>query len=66
MKHFDTHSSTFSTIEMDSTDFKDLKLSKKINNSNFFVKVTNLLDENYQRPHGYNQEQRSIKFGYKY
>ena len=65
-KHFDTHSSTFSTIEMDSTDLIDLKLSKKINNSNFFVKITNLLDENYQRPHGYNQEQRSIKFGYKY
>ena len=65
-KHFDTHSSTFSTIKMDSTDLIDLKLTKKINNSNFFVKVTNLLDENYQRPHGYNQEQRSIKFGYKY
>ena len=65
-KHFDTHSSTFSTIEMDSTDLIDLKLSKKINNSNFFVKVTNLFNENYQRPHGYNQEQRSIKFGFKY
>ena len=35
-------------------------------NSNFFVKVTNLFNENYQRPHGYNQEQRSIKFGFKY
>ena len=28
-KHFDTHSSTFSTIEMDSTDIVDLTLSKK-------------------------------------
>ena len=65
-KHFDTHSSTFSTIEMDSTDLIDLKLSKKINNSNLFIKVSNLLNENYQRPHGYNQEQRSIKFGLKY
>ena len=65
-KHFDTHSSTFNTIEMDSTDLIDLKLSKKINNSNFFIKISNLLDENYQRPHGYNQEQRSVKFGFKY
>ncbi len=65
-KHFDTHSSTFSTIEMDSTDLIDLKLSKKINNSNLFIKISNLLNENYQRPHGYNQEQRSIKFGLKY
>ncbi len=65
-KHSDTHSSNFSTIEMDSTDLIDLKVSKKLYNSNFFIKITNLLNETYQRPHGYNQENRNLKFGIKY
>ena len=65
-KHFDTHSSNFSTIEMDSTDLIDLKISKKLNNSDFFIKITNALDETYQRPHGYNHEGRIFKFGIKY
>ena len=65
-KHFDTHSSNFSTIEMDSTDLIDLKISKKLNNSDLFIKITNALNESYQRPHGYNQEGRIFKFGIKY
>ena len=65
-KHFDTHSSSFSTVEMDSTDIIDLKISKKFNNSDFYIKITNALDETYQRPHGYNQENRVVKFGFKY
>ncbi len=65
-KHFDTHSSNFNTIEMDSADIVDFKITKKLNKSNFFIKVTNALDETYQKPHGYNQENRLIKFGLKY
>jgi vitamin B12 transporter len=65
-KHFDTHSSNFSTIEMDSTDIIDIMITKKLENSNFFIKITNAFDETYQRPHGYNQEKRAIKFGIKY
>lgn len=65
-KHYDVHSSTFNTIEMDSTDILDLIITKKINQTNYFLKVSNLLDESYQRPHGYNQENRIIKFGFKY
>lgn len=65
-KHFDTHSTDFSTIEIDSTDIIDFKVTKKLNNSDFFIKVTNALNEKYQRPHGYNQENRVFKFGYKY
>ena len=65
-KHFDTHSSSFSTVELDSTDLVDLKVSKKLNNGNIFVKISNLLNETYQRPHGYNQENRTIKFGINY
>ncbi len=65
-KHFDTHSSNFSTIEMDSTDIIDLNITKKLNNGNFYIKITNALDETYQKPHGYNQENRNIKFGIKF
>ena len=65
-KHFDTHSSNFNTIELDSTDLVDLKVTKKLKNSNFFVKISNALNETYQRPHGYNQENRAIKFGISY
>ena len=65
-KHFDTHSSTFNTILMDSTDLIDLKLTKKNNNKNYYLKITNFLNENYERPHGYNQDRRTIKFGFKY
>ena len=61
-KHFDTHSSSFSTVEMDSTDLVDLKLKR----NNYFIKITNVLNEIYQRPHGYNQEGRVIKIGLKY
>lgn len=65
-KHFDTHSVNFNTIEMDNTDIVDLKLSRKFNNFDFFFKVSNLFNENYEGPHGYNQENRLIKFGFKY
>ena len=64
-KHFDTHSSNFSTIEIDSTDIVDLNIIKKLNNNDFYIKVTNALNETYQRPHGYNQE-KILKFGFKY
>ena len=65
-QHFDTHSSNFSTIKMDSTDLVDLNITKKLNKTTLFLKLTNLLDESYQRPHGYNQEGRNIKIGLKY
>ena len=51
---------------MDSTDLVDIMITKKLSNSDFFIKVTNALNETYQRPHGYNQENRIIKFGIKY
>ncbi len=63
-KHFDIHSSSFKTIEMDSTDIIDIYFIRKVNNSgNYYLKITNLLNESYQKPHGYNQEKRMIKFG---
>lgn len=63
-KHIDTHSSTFSRIEMDSTDIVNIGLSKKINNQKFYFKISNLLKETYLRPHGYKQPGRHISFGF--
>ena len=65
-KHLDTHSSNFSTIEMDSADMIDIMIIRKLGNNNFFIKINNAFDETYQRPHGYNQENRTIKFGINY
>ena len=64
-KHFDTHSSNWSTIEMDSTDIIDLSISKKINNYVLSLNIDNLLNEIYQRPHGYPQNDRQIRFGFR-
>lgn len=63
-KHIDTHSSTFSRIEMDSTDIVNIGLSKKIKTHKFYFKISNLLKETYLRPHGYKQPGRHIGFGF--
>jgi vitamin B12 transporter len=65
-KHFDTHSANYNTVKIDSTDLVDLSLSKENKNNIIFLKITNLLNENFQRPHGFNQEQRMLKIGFKY
>ena len=66
-KHYDTHSTSFQTIIMDSTDLLDLKISKKQKFGNFYIKLNNLLNEDYQRPHGYNQGRKDfLRLGYKY
>jgi vitamin B12 transporter len=65
-KHFDVHSSSFNTIEMDSTDIIDLYLTKEIHSTTYFLKISNILNEDYQRPHGYNQIGRALKFGFKF
>ncbi len=64
-KHFDTHSTSFSTIEMDSTDIIDLSLNKKYKIYEFQLNITNLLNEKYQRPHGYSQNERLLNVGVK-
>ena len=63
-KHFDTHSSNWSKILMDSTDITDIVLLKKIQDYVFSLNITNLFDENFQRPHGYAHEGRAIRFGF--
>lgn len=64
-KHFDTHSSTYATIEMDSTDLVDLSVIKKLGNYDLQFNVTNLLGEVYQRPHGFSQNGRLFNIALK-
>ena len=64
-KHWDTHSSNWSTILMDSTDIADVSLLKKIHGYDLSLNISNIFDESYQRPHGYTQEGRHINFGFR-
>ncbi len=65
-KHFDVQNvSPWSTVQVDSTDLVDLRIVKDINNIDFFIKMSNLFDESYQRPLGYNQNGRSFNVGIK-
>ncbi len=64
-KHWDTHSSNWSTILMDSTDITDVSLLKKIHGYDLSLNISNIFDEGYQRPHGYTQEGRQINFGFR-
>ena len=63
-KHWDTHSSNYSTILMDSTNIVDLSLTKKLNSYNFNLNLNNIFNEIYQRPHGYMQPNRKIFLGF--
>ena len=62
-KHWDTHSSNWSRILMDSTDITDLSLLKEFKGYLLSFNITNLLDENFQRPHGYGHDGREIRLG---
>ena len=64
-KHFDTHSTSFATVELDSTDILDISLTKNYGLYDFQLNITNLLDEGYQRPHGYSQDGRLFNIAIK-
>ncbi len=51
--------------KVDSTDIMNLSFSKKINFGFISFNITNLLDEAYQRPQGYQQNGRLFKFGFR-
>ncbi len=54
-----------SVTKVDSTDIMNISISRKTNFGIFSVNVDNLLDEKYQRPYGYGQNDRKIRFGFK-
>ena len=54
-----------SVTKVDSTDIMNMSISKKSNVGVFSFNITNLLDENYQRPYGYSQNGRAVRFGFR-
>ena len=48
-----------------STDIIDLSLTKNLLGNIFSLKLTNILNERYEKPATYSQEGRQIRFGYK-
>jgi len=48
-----------------STDIFNLSLSKKIFNNNFYLSITNLTNERYERPQTYSQDGRKLRVGLK-
>ena len=54
-----------SVTKVDSTDTMNISISKKSNSGVFSINISNLLDENYQRPYGYSQNGRIVRFGFR-
>ena len=53
-----------SVTKVDSTDIMNLAVLKKTNIGVLSFNISNLLDEAYQRPYGYSQNGRQIRFGF--
>jgi len=54
-----------SVTKVDSTDVMNLSVLKKTNIGVLSFNISNVLDEAYQRPYGYSQNGRQIRFGFK-
>ena len=63
-KHLDVHNSNWSTISMPETHLLDLNLGYNYYGIDFGISLTNVLDENYESPHGFNQEGRKFTLGF--
>jgi len=59
-KHSDTHSSNYSTILIKDRSIFNMKISYK----SFDLKIYNVFNDDFERPHGYNQGGLDIKFSY--
>jgi vitamin B12 transporter len=51
--------------KVDSTDIMNLSLSKEMYGNNFSLSISNLLDEQYERPATYSQDGRKLRFGFR-
>jgi outer membrane cobalamin receptor len=65
-KHLDVHNITYeSGISMPETHILDLNLGYNYHGIEFGVSLLNLLDEDYESPHGFGQEGRKFTMGFK-
>ena len=63
-EHLDVHNSNYSTISMPETHLLDLNLGYNYHGIKFGISLTNVLDEDYESPHGFNQEGRKLTLGF--
>jgi outer membrane cobalamin receptor len=61
-EHLDIHNSNWSTISMPETHLLDVSVDRNWHGIRVGLSVSNLLDENYQAPHGFSQDGRSMNF----
>ena len=65
-KHYGKSFDYAPTIKkVDSTDIMNISFSKETYVGVLSLHITNLTDEYYQRPYGYSQNGRLIRFGFK-
>ena len=58
----DVHNSSWSTITMPDIHLLDVGITKNYYGLDIGFKINNLLNENYQAPHGFSQDTRSMNF----
>jgi outer membrane cobalamin receptor len=63
-EHQDIHNSNYSTIPMPETHLLDLNLGYNYHGIQFGISLTNVLDEDYESPHGFSQEGRKLTLGF--
>ena len=63
-KHLDVHNSNWSTISMPETHLLDLNIGYNYHGIQFGISLLNVLDENYESPHGFSQEGRKFTLGF--
>ena len=61
-EQLDIHNSNWSTITMPETHLLDVGLTKNYYGIDIGLSVNNLLDHDYQSPHGFSQEGRKLNF----
>ena len=61
-EHLDVHNSNYSTITMKELHMLDLTITKKYFNYDLGVNISNVLDEEYESPHGFSQEGIGFNF----
>jgi len=59
-EHSDTHNSNFNTISMPETHLLDIGIKKNFGGYELGLNMFNLLDQDYQKPHGFAQEGRHL------
>ena len=64
-EHFDIHNSNYSTIVMPETHILDIGFTKNYYGYEIGLSINNVFDQDYERPHGFSQDDRKINFSFK-